>query len=371
MTIRFTCIHGTFNANANWITQDEQQYPDGFRARLARLFDDDVEFDAPPPWGANSWRRKWTDLTNAARLRGAENLQAHILEQAAESEDDQHFLLAHSHGGNVALYALQNPEIQKRIDGVICMATPFLFPRRRPLSVGILLLSLAIVVAGFYQFAPRLAQMSDGWLGWATSSALFIVAIVVPAFLIWIVISQRYKRTHNAKLDFEQHIDRLSYADPNKPILLIRASGDEASGLLRSMQFFNWIAGKAMRLSGQQIVVLLGIALTLLVSSQYSEFAVIPTSLIGAFGAALVFTALVIVVMLMVLTISRIGVGLDAWKWVGEIETMVEDGPPGIKSELVVLKPKQPKKGLSHTKIYTEQETTEAISAWCRSQGHH
>ena len=137
------------------------------------------------------------------------------------------------------------------------------------------------------------------------------------------------------------------------------------------MQFFNWIAGKAMRLSGRQIVVLLGMALMLLVSSQYTEFDVLPDSLMDIFAAALVLTALLIMLMLMVLTVSRVGVGIDAWQWVGEIETMVEDGPPGIKSELVVIKPRQPKKGLSHTKIYTEPETTAAIHEWCLSKRHH
>ena len=367
MAYRFISIHGTFSASARWVYETPEENPDGFRARLITAFGSAITFSIPPAWGSTSWAKKWFDLTNAARLNGAIRLKQHILSQPRQA-NEKTFSLAHSHGGNIALYALQDPAVRNAIDGVICMATPFLFPRVRPLSISILSMSLVIMALGVAELTLRILPSGASWLNWAVAVGLLITTVLIPGVLIWVVASQRFKRKIRNDRKLEQHIESLSYADPHLPILLIRASGDEASGLLRSMQFLNWLGAKVMRASGRYIYALICIALLTLVVSSYAGLAILPDKAFSLLAIALVLSALIIVVMLMVLTVSRVAVGLDAWRWVGEIETMIEDGPPGIKSELMVIKPRHPKSGLSHTAVYSEPETTQAIADWCRKQ---
>lgn len=361
-TTKFTLVHGTFSANADWVNEDTKESPEGFRARLRQRFAQATTFSVPPAWGSRGFL-KLKDLTNAARLNGAEKLQEHILQQDG---DHKHFVVAHSHGGNVAMYALQDRLVADKVDGLICMATPFLYPRKRPLSITALLLSLAIMLVGILRYIGAADMMNSGWAAWLGAVCLLVFGFVIPACLTWLVAYERYrdKFKHDARLS--TLIDRLSYKNPNLPILLIRASGDEATGLLRGAQFLNWLGGIGMRLGGRQIYLLIcAVALTLAWMA-YQRTAVVPDFVVPLLGTGLTVSAAIMVILLMALTVSRVFVGFDSWRWVGEIETMVEDGPPGITSELVVIKPKEGHQ-LSHTSIYSEQETIDAIYDWCSS----
>ena len=73
------------------------------------------------PWsGAN---------TNRARLRAAASLHESLIAKKREFPLARHFVIGHSHGGNVALYALNLTTSADLVSGVICLATPFLWFR--------------------------------------------------------------------------------------------------------------------------------------------------------------------------------------------------------------------------------------------------
>lgn len=361
---KITLIHGTFAADSDWVVDDENASPSGFRGRLKSALGDNTSFNIPRPWGASSILGKLNDLTNSARLNGAESLKQELLEHP-KVEGEKHFLLAHSHGGNVAMYALQDPQVQQRVDGLICMATPFLFPRRRPLNITTLILSLIIMTIGVAQVVWRMGMSNQSTLGWLAAIGLVVSGVILPAILVWMVYRVRCKQANveNSKLD--EHIANLSYTNPKVPILLIRSSGDEASGLLRGTQFLNWLAGMVMRLGGRQLYILIFIGALLFSSMAYRGVGWVQTDLLSGLNFALMYSAAIMIVMLAALTLSRVVIGLDAWRWVGELETMIEDGPPGIHADLLVITPRQPKDGLSHTAVYSEPETTEAIAKWC------
>ena len=368
---RFTLIHGTFGANTSWVNDDQQSDPQGFRARLVAALDKPVSYKIPPPWGSlGSFFKKLYDLTNEARISGAEKLKKDIL-STPKKAGEKHFLIAHSHGGNVAMYALQDPEVQAQVDGVICLATPFLFPRRRPLNIATLILSLIIMIIGTVQIITTMNLSTNGWFAWCIASVMLITAIAIPSLLVWIVARKRYQQKFKNDTSLDEHVERISYGDTGTPILLIRSSGDEASGLLRGTQFLNWVGGMVIRIGGKQIYVLICFISLLLLWMAYMGIQWIPDGTISFLSAALMISASIMVFMLATLTVSRVAVGLDAWRWVGELETMIEDGPPGIKSELVVITPRKPVRALSHISIFYETETTEAIANWCRSERHY
>ena len=367
---KITLIHGTFAAESEWVLDDEDTTPEGFRGRLRSELGEDTSFNVPEPWGSNSFFGKFKDLTNSARLAGAENLKRELL-QHKRVAGEKHFLLAHSHGGNVAMYALQDKQVQQKVDGLICMATPFLFPRRRPLSIIALTLSLIIMMIGVAQLFWHMNHSPPGGGTWVMSGGLIVIGVVIPSLLVWMVARVRYKQyasnTPNNITKLQEHINKLSYTNPNIPILLIRSSGDEASGLLRGIQFLSWLGGIIMRIGGKQIYALICAGAILLSWMEYQEVTWIPSGILSFVNAALIYSAGIMVVMLAALTFSRVAIGFDAWRWVGELETMIEDGPPGIPSELLVISPRQPKDGLSHTAVYTEPETTNAIANWCKA----
>jgi len=358
---KFTLVHGTFSANADWVNDSKADDDQGFRAKLANKFSHTVTFTTPPAWGSKRLI-PFTDLTNAARLEGATKLQKHVIDQKKE---ENHFIIAHSHGGNVAMYSLQDVNVAQNVDGLICLATPFLYPRRRPLSVTALILSLGIMLAGVMQFIWSAGHSNQVTLSWLTISSLIVFAVAIPACLTWLVGFERFKYKYRNDVRLNTLLEKLSYQNPNIPILLVRASGDEASGLLRGAQFLNWLGGVGVRLGSRQLYLLVcAVALTISWMA-YRGSEMVPEFVIPMLKQGLIISAALMVVLLMALTLSRIFVGFDAWRWVGEIETMVEDGPPGIAAEMVVSTPSNNGAGLSHTSIYESDETLDIIAEWC------
>jgi hypothetical protein len=66
--------------------------------------------------------------SHRSRREASESLRRHIESSWDEFRDSDHFIIAHSHGGNVALYALRDLNFASRrhIRGVVCIATPFI-----------------------------------------------------------------------------------------------------------------------------------------------------------------------------------------------------------------------------------------------------
>jgi hypothetical protein len=59
------------------------------------------------------------------------SLRKHIATIAAEPSGPAQVLVAHSHGGNVCLYALRDESTERAVDGLVCLSTPFVHARER------------------------------------------------------------------------------------------------------------------------------------------------------------------------------------------------------------------------------------------------
>ena len=115
-----TLIHGTFAPEASWVREGSE-----LRKAIAKAFPDAVEFRRFVWSGGNSI---------SARQAAAAELRGQILADPVMAEGARHFLVAHSHGGNIALYALRDPQVRERITGVATLATPFLIAKKRDLG---------------------------------------------------------------------------------------------------------------------------------------------------------------------------------------------------------------------------------------------
>jgi hypothetical protein len=74
-------------------------------------------------------------------------LRASLWDAISEYPNARHVIIAHSHGGNVALYALKDHELRSRIAGVVALATPFLSTQLRRIDW---IVRMAGVTLGFH-----------------------------------------------------------------------------------------------------------------------------------------------------------------------------------------------------------------------------
>lgn len=79
---------------------------------------------------------RWSGLPcHIARHLASKRLRDFLGHQIDRPPGGRHYIVAHSHGGNIALYAMRDKELAERIDGIITLSTPFLVPRKRDLSL--------------------------------------------------------------------------------------------------------------------------------------------------------------------------------------------------------------------------------------------
>ena len=171
-----------------------------------------------------------------ARRVAAEALAADLSTAIGLQSDARHVVIAHSHGGNVALMALAcEPVLADRLAGLCCLATPFIVARRRdlgvtsvrPLASAVVLLSIALTI-GFQQvWLPQLT-------GWARISGLLIGLLPLVLGLISLVMS---------RVTADRLLEELNVAPSGcLPLLILRSPGDEASGAIAWFQFLSQLS---------------------------------------------------------------------------------------------------------------------------------
>ena len=142
MATFITLVHGTWARRAKWIQPD---------SALARYLSDNVagpvHVTTPPFTWSGSNRL-------SARLKAAENLRRHLLDQVRDHPNDAHYVIGHSHGGSVAAYAIQDCEDLRVRVRLICLSTPFLQLELNALS-GSTALSFFFLTGGSHHCPQR------------------------------------------------------------------------------------------------------------------------------------------------------------------------------------------------------------------------
>jgi hypothetical protein len=231
-----TLIHGTWARNAPWtrpaardVGPSQEQEAPTLRQAIEDAFPGGVEFRTFDWSGRNSL---------GARQDEARRLRNQLLANPTSDPGVRHFLVAHSHGGNIALYALRDPDVRNRIAGVATLATPFLIAGRRDLgSEGKTILVLELVALG--ALAGILAYVV--WPSALIAGAVAAGAFALPAY--WF-----------AYLD--ARVDQV-IADMQLPVLepeqlwIGRLIGDEAAAGLQTGQLTGWAAAHVHRWFGR------------------------------------------------------------------------------------------------------------------------
>jgi pimeloyl-ACP methyl ester carboxylesterase len=110
-------IHGTWAPTSGWTKPNSR-----FRADLAKRLGRRIIFRRTVWSGANR---------HQARRAGAIRLRRKLSRSIKAHPTSRHWIIGHSHGGMVALYALRGRSLYKRVEGLICLGTPFIEARQR------------------------------------------------------------------------------------------------------------------------------------------------------------------------------------------------------------------------------------------------
>lgn len=183
-----------------------------------------------------------------SRERAATELQSHLQRSVAEFPTALHYLVGHSHGGNVALLAISDRRVQlpDSVRGVVCLATPFLtfLPLRGSRLEEVLRLFPVLTPPLAVAVALALAVLSSAtWLESFLRGGVISLLLAPPALFAASLrrreIARRYLR-----------LRRRSSPTSSKLLAVLRAPGDEATLALAVPQ----LVGLLSRLTWRALV---------------------------------------------------------------------------------------------------------------------
>src|SRR5262245_21977199 len=98
---------------------------------------------------------EWSgDNSHQARMTAASELAAHLRAVADAHRGAAHFVVAHSHGGNVALAALADDSVRRSVRAIACLNTPFIQGQARSVLPAIIALILCNPIAWLMFASP-------------------------------------------------------------------------------------------------------------------------------------------------------------------------------------------------------------------------
>ena len=213
-----TLVHGTFARRADWTLPS---------SRLCRSILDTMH--GPVRFEQFLWSG-WNAVTS--RRRGVERLTSHLAASLARWPNARHFVIGHSHGGNIAFQAMRDEAVESRVAGIVCLSTPFLCAAPRNLGpVGPIAIWWFPVLVTLFCVMPVVELLPPEFESAAGGVAL-VLAVGAGFFISpWIT---RFAGTV---------ADSLHYPNvpPNK-VLIVRSFGDEASAGLSAAYMISWIA---------------------------------------------------------------------------------------------------------------------------------
>jgi len=325
----------------------------------------------------------WTGKNSIrARNDAAHSLAEHLSAQHVEHPRATQLIIAHSHGGNIALHALyqlRNPDATQLAwaEGpnplVVTLATPFVEVHpadfgsnptyiRCAVIFAVTLLSYYVTSAVF----PEVGNPPD------RPPLIWLVVIGVPVLIslilwkVWISNGDIARRNRVEALSEATRLGDLGSAQA-KRLLIIRAVDDEASLLLAVGTAVNYVTTKSMSylfwifsLLPLVLIPVLLFTLPLLHRSALDES--------WYRHAATVICSAIIILLFALLTAARTVYGRDFA--VSSMESQVNtQSTPDAKglSEIVTLVRRTYVKSLRHS-IYDHDDCAKTISDWVRSQ---
>ena len=402
-----TLVHGTWAGKRKWTSEDSL-----LRSTLQKRLGP-VEFRTVV-WSGGNWAHD--------RLAAAARIQAHLSDALRERPDARHFVIAHSHGGNAVMYALRDDELQRRLAGTVFLATPFLHVAPPQFNEGsaadamkgalilfavlVALVLASILVSAAVPFSDWFNRFSSSLIGSVISlllsfGLLFAFPRVVAAPFVLAVLASERLTQRFTRLRRELTLPQY----PVLPVLILRTTGDEASGVLAMSQFLSWLVGRItsvlaslankIRLSGDEggrlwsflLIAVWALTFAWVRKSEpivredfaYPIWTLFVSLMIGAMSLALFvwvvrITLLAgVALLLFVRAMSLVPFGIDVALASVVLQITAEATPPGSWTLTHVPgRPAGPSgfvARFAHSHIYNDEDTLEAIANFLRDKG--
>jgi hypothetical protein len=373
-----TVVHGT--------------WPDGlFRTLLGRRrrtywFDDGSSFftrlsaelgDIPHRIQSLPWRG---ENSVYERDKAARSLAEYLSAEHAEHPHATQLIIAHSHGGNIALRAFHHLQMRGGShcgDGgadpfVVTLATPFIEIHEadfgpRPLYVRIaltlvmwilsLILASGLLFLLLYLSLPRLSQ--------AYFSAILLIVIAGASLAValvgwWWIVRKATSRRH--QVNALKDATRLRDLMLAHRLLVIRAIDDEASLVLALGTILNYVTARSIAYTLILYFVVSPIALYS-IDSPWAPW--LPN---WAYVATVLLFVALNVMLLGVLMLSRSAHGCELARSPMECQINTQSVPDAANlSRIITLTSQSYTKSLRHG-IYEHENCAKSISDWIRSQ---
>ena len=175
-----TLVHGTWARAAAWARSDSPLCQ-SLREAAAQS-GSQVEFKTCVWSGSNSVR---------GREEAARTLVEQLGKDFKQAPTASHFIIGHSHGGNIAVDAACAPGVGERLSGIVTMSTPFVSCRRSGIRLtGALLYALtmlALVQLSFYLLFSGLH-----WIEGQAQSLLSSAFVQWPLLILFCFITYKW-----------------------------------------------------------------------------------------------------------------------------------------------------------------------------------
>ncbi|MGA2687759.1 MAG: hypothetical protein ABSE85_06785 [Candidatus Korobacteraceae bacterium] len=338
-------------------------------------------------------RFKWSgDNSIESRRTAGIELTSKLSELIRDHRNAKHYIVAHSHGADVAIRAMNEESVGSHIFGFVALSAPFLRVSLRRwvrqeqgdlFRIFTAFLGLALLESvGFYLFklliAWPLPPNDDSWR-WISSMAVVVSSVVIGALSIFFVfagiawfiscfvpLSSRwlwnslYERAKSCVAQV-----RTVNADHFR-VLVVRPIADEASAVLTVGQFLGWVTGYVEV-----------IAASLLVPLSYFGFAILSWEKLRGRGGqigerTILFGTLTLLSLILVSYFARLVValpfGVSPGLFAPLLDISVESAPPGQSTFYQMPQGSRRLPGLFHSSTHDDPEVAGAIVKWLRSE---
>jgi hypothetical protein len=327
--------------------------------------------------------------TIAARLDGAKKLRSELRLLLDKHPDARHFLVAHSHGGNIALSAIDESSIAARISGIVALSTPFVRISlkewvREELDFGRGMLQqlvpgftgLFLVFAALYCFWHADDSLSSLSTHLPRPIVVLFLAIELILFLAMVIggvgwsmaaimpfFAQRsWRKLRQKAVDYVAAVC-VSRLDQVR-LLIVRPVEDEASATLMVGQFVSWVFGS---FEDRCVILLFPVFVTAVLVKVITTIAKFLHHQLSHDYGDLALTALVyIIAILVTLQIVRglltLPFGARLAQFAPLLDISAEAAPPGVWTILQL--PPSKKSGLFHSSTHEAPEAASAVARW-------
>jgi hypothetical protein len=377
-----TLVHGTWGRGFFLRRQRQSRRPLWFEEGSPFLARISSELSDVPH---KIWPLLWTGANSIyIRDKTAQALAEHLSAEHAEHPQATQLIIAHSHGGNIALRALHH--LQKRDAAQLCgeesanpfivtLATPFIEVHhadfgRRPLyirnAVMIAINSLVVLSVAGLGFISSLSELPELYRLVAAFLSFILIFCCGP-FNLWWGRRWIYRRAtaRQKQVDALRDATQLGELVSAERLLVIRAIDDEASLVLALGAIFNYITAHFITYVVALFVLLSpipGVVAFVAVDYEFNW-----TLLVSASNAiAAVYVALIIP-LVGTLIVSRSVHGRELAVSPMECQINTQSAPDAVYlSKIVTLVSRTYVKSLRHG-IYGNEDCPKAISDWVRS----